>query len=141
MHSVIRGKCKKVLHKHIGSNMEALFKVDYHSLRLFFINKNKKPLIYMWCICLWGEGPSIKLSFCIKFSFVIMSSFLFPFFFFSFHTLVRHGFVQLFNSIFCFVVKKNNNHKTMRQYIFQYIQFFLRIFQYITCVANEEWPF
>jgi len=36
MHSIIRGKCKKVLHKHIGSNMEALFKVVYHSLRLFF---------------------------------------------------------------------------------------------------------
>lgn len=40
---------KEILKRHIGSNMEALFKVVYHSLCLFiYIQKNKKPLIYMF---------------------------------------------------------------------------------------------
>lgn len=75
---------ERFLHRHIGSNMEALFKVVYHSLCVvsFLLFTKTKSLGFICDVYVSGvKDPQLGLSFCIKFHFVMMSFFLFPVFF------------------------------------------------------------
>jgi len=95
MESIIRGKmAKKFCLDILGPRWRLCLKYSLSfslsfSLCIPILFIKPKDLSFICDVyVLWGKGSSIRLSFCIQFSFVIMSFFLFPILFFFSFTII-----------------------------------------------------